>query len=258
MASSKSEESPSKKQAGSDIVLECRHISKSFGHIQALNDVSFELRRGEILGLIGDNGAGKSTLIKIIRGVFKPTSGEIYIEGKKKEFNNPRDSIREGIHCVYQESALVEQLSVAENFFLGQELTKRYLKGLIGIVDYKKMIEESSKRLEEVGFHLQVTEEITNFSGGERQAVAVTRALYSDPKILLLDEPTTALSEKAQMRLFTLFREITQICPLIFVTHDLDDAVRLCARIIILKLGKVACESEIKEGFCKEDILQHM
>ncbi|MQY73925.1 MAG: ATP-binding cassette domain-containing protein [Clostridia bacterium] len=258
MVSSKSGRSLSKKQVGSDIVLECRNISKNFGHIQALRDVSFELRKGEILGLVGDNGAGKSTLIKIIRGVFKPTSGEIYIEGEKKEFNNPRDSIREGIQCVYQESALVEQLSVAENFFIGQEPIKRYTKGWVRFVDFKKMREEANKCLVEVGFHLDVMEEITNFSGGERQAVAVTRALYSKPKILLLDEPTTALSEKAQIRLFTLFREIKEICPLIFVTHDLDDVIQLCDRMIILKLGELAFESEIKEGFSKEKIFQHM
>lgn len=258
MINLKSAGSAANKAGAADVVLECRNIAKNFDHIQALKGISFKLHEGEILGLVGDNGAGKSTLIKIIRGVFKPSSGEIYIDGEKKEFENPRDSIREGIQCVYQESALVEQLSVAENFFLGREPTKRYAKGLIKFVDFNKMREEANQHLLDVGFDLKVTEEITNFSGGERQAVAVARALYSKPKILLLDEPTTALSEKVQIRLFTLFKEIREICPMIFVTHDLDDAIQLCDWLIILKLGELAFETEIKEGFSKEEILKYM
>jgi len=147
---------------------------------------------------------------------------------------------------------------VAENFFIGQEPVKPYVKGLFKFVDYKKMREEANKYLARMGFHLDVVEEIRNFSGGERQAVAVTRALYFTPRILLLDEPTTALSEKAQSRLFTLFQKTKEICPMIFVTHDLDDVIQLCDRLVILKLGELAFESEIKEGFSREGILQHM
>lgn len=245
-------------KVGANVVLECRNITKNFGHIQALKGISFKLHEEEILGLVGDNGAGKSTIIKIIRGVFKPSSGEIYIEGEKKEFENPGSAIREGIQCVYQESAMVEQLSVAENFFLGREPIKRYAKGLIKFVDFKKMRAEANQHLMDVGFNLEIEEEINNFSGGQRQAVAVARALYSKPKILLLDEPTTALSEKAQMRLFTLFRRIREICPMIFVTHDLDDAIKLCDRIMIIKLGGPAFETDVKESCKKEEILKYM
>ncbi|OGD14582.1 hypothetical protein A2V47_00070 [Candidatus Atribacteria bacterium RBG_19FT_COMBO_35_14] len=241
-----------------DVILECRNIAKNFDHIQALKCINFKLHKGEILGLVGDNGAGKSTLIKIMRGVFKPSSGEIYIDGEKRVFENPKDAIREGIQCVYQESVLVEQLSLAENFFLGREPTKRYVKGLIQFVDFKKMREESNQHLLDLGFDLDVIEEITNFSGGERQAVVVSRALYSKPKILLLDEPTNALSEKVKIRLFTLFKKIREICPMIFVTHDLDDAIQLCDRLIILKLGELAFETKTKEGFSKEEILKYM
>ncbi len=247
-----------KKRASSDIALEIRKISKSFGHIQALNDVNFKLRRREILGLIGDNGAGKSTLIKIIRGAIQPTTGEIYIEGKRKKLNSPRDAIREGIQCVYQESALVEQLSVVENFFIGQEIVKKYASGLVNFVDFKKMREETDRYLSKMGFHLKVTDEISNFSGGERQAVSVMRALYFNPKILLLDEPTTALSEKAKRNLFALLRKSKRICPMIFVTHALDDAIQICDRIVILKLGKITLEFETKKGLEKEEILRRM
>jgi ABC-type sugar transport system ATPase subunit len=242
----------------SDVILDCRNISKSFDQIEALRDVSFKLMRGEILGLEGDNGAGKSTLIKILRGVIQPTSGEIYIDGKKKKFNSTRDAIREGIQCVYQEAALVEQLSVAENFFIGQEPVKRYANGLINFVDFEKMEKDSDEYLARMGFHLKVTDEIRHFSGGERQAVAVMRALYFKPKILFLDEPTTALSEKAKRALFDLLRASKRVCPMIFVTHDLKDAIELCDRIIMLKLGKIVFEFKTKDGLSVEQILQYM
>lgn len=258
MTSLKFGRAPSKTYASSDTVLECRDLSKNFGHVRALRGVSFWLRRGEILGIVGDNGAGKTTLIKIIRGAIEPTSGEIYIEGKRKKFKSPRVAAREGIQCVYQESALVEQLSVADNFFMGQELVKRHAKGLINLVEWEKMKRETNKHLSRMGFHLDVTEEIRNFSGGERQAVAVTRALYFKPKILLLDEPATALSEKAKRKLFTLFRKIKKICPMIFVTHDLEDSIQLCDRIILLKLGEKTFEFETKKGLTREEIVRYM
>jgi ABC-type sugar transport system ATPase subunit len=242
----------------SDVILECRNLSKSFDQIEALKDVSFKLMRGEVLGLVGDNGAGKSTLIKILRGVIRPTSGEIYIEGKKKMFNSPRDAIREGIQCVYQEAALVEQLSVAENFFIGQEPVRQYARGLINFVDFGKMEKDSDEYLARMGFHLNVTDEIRHFSGGERQAVAVMRALYFTPKILFLDEPTTALSEKAKRALFDLLRTSKKVCPMIFVTHDLNDAIELCDRIIMLKLGEIAFEFKAREGLKVEEILRYM
>ncbi|GAI51686.1 unnamed protein product, partial [marine sediment metagenome] len=133
----------------------------------------------------------------------------------------PREAVQEGIQCVYQESAIVEQLSIAENFFIGQEPVKRYANGLINFVDFGKMREESKRYLTKLGFNLNVTEEIRNFSGGERQAVTVMRALYFNPRILLLDEPATALSEKAKRKIFTLFREARKICPMISLSINL-------------------------------------
>ena len=192
------------------IALECRNIVKYYGHVQALNNVNLQLYKGEMLGLVGDNGAGKSTLVKILRGVIKPTSGKVLIEGEVKKFKNPRYAVQQGILCVYQESAIVEQLSVADNFFLGQEPIKNNAKALIKRVDNKKMRLESSQYLSKMGFDLDVRDEIKNFSGGQRQAVSILRALYFNPKILLLDEPTTALSEKAKVRLFEFLQETKQ------------------------------------------------
>ena len=208
-------------------ILECLNISKNFGRIQALNNVSFYLKKKEILGIMGDNGAGKSTLIKIIRGAIKPTSGKILLEGKEVIFESPREATNAGIGAVYQESALVEHLTMAENFFLGQEPTRSVFGGLFKFVDYKKMWKESSESLKELGFDLDVRELISNFSGGQRQAVAITRAMHFKPKLILLDEPTSALSEKAIDILFEILKKSKELYPMIFVGHDLDDALRL-------------------------------
>ena len=227
-------------------------ITHYYGNVQALDKVNLKLRKGEMLGLVGDNGAGKSTLVKILRGVIKPTSGNIFIEGEKKVLSSPRDAVRYGIQCVYQEQALVEQLSIAENFFLGQEPIKGGGKSVIKLVDYKKMVRESNRFLTKMGFELHVGDEIRRFSGGERQAVSILRALYFDPKILLLDEPTTALSEKAKIKLFELLQETVKVCPMILITHDIYDAVRICNRIIVLKHGNVVYEYKMEEHLTEE------
>lgn len=241
--------------------LECKNLVKNYGHIQALKGVNLTLRKGEMLGLAGDNGAGKSTLIKILRGVIQPSEGVILIDGQRKEFSSPRDAIQQGIQCVYQESAMVEQLSVAENFFLGQEPVKKNAKALFKRVDNKTMRRVSSQYLSKMGFDLDVRDEINNFSGGQKQAVSILRALYFDPKILLLDEPTTALSEKAKKVLFRLLQETKNYCPMILITHDIFDAVRLCDRIVVLKLGKIVYESEMHRDISEEnafkEIIEH-
>ncbi len=241
------------------VVLECRNITKDFSRIRALDDVSFELRRGEILGLVGDNGAGKSTLVKIVRGALAPTSGTIYVDGRKQRFRSPRDAIRKGIQCVYQETAIVEQLSVQENFFLGQELIRPGIGGALRFVNSPMMRKESEAYLERMGFDLDVREEIGNFSGGQRQAVAVMRALYFNPKLLLLDEPLTALSEKAKQRLGQLLVEARATCPMILVTHDFEGAVEICDRLIVLKQGKVSGELETRETpLSKAEMLHYL
>ena len=221
--------------------LECREITKYYGRSLALHRVNLQLRPGELLGLVGDNGAGKSTLVKILRGVIRPTSGEIYVNGERKVFGSPREAQQAGIQSVYQEDVVVDQLSVAENFFLGQEPVAARV-GPLRLVDYRKMAEEARRYLARMGFELNVYEEISGFSGGEKQAVEILRALYFDPKILLLDEPTTALSERAKQKLFELLQETKKLCPMILITHELFDAVRLCDRILVIRHGEIVHE----------------
>jgi simple sugar transport system ATP-binding protein len=240
------------------VALECRNITHYYDSVRALNGLNLQLREGEMLGIAGDNGAGKSTLVKILRGVIRPTGGEIRIKGEHKAFESPRDALQEGIQCVYQEQALIGQLSVAENFFLGQERIRNGEHALIKIVDRLRMIEESSTYLEKMGFKLRAEEEIQNFSGGQRQAVSILRALYFNPTILLLDEPTTALSEKAKKRLFVLLSEIKKRCPMILITHDIFDAVRLCDRILVMKQGEIVYELNMKVGMREEEAFREI
>jgi ABC-type sugar transport system ATPase subunit len=240
------------------VALECRGITHFYESARALNGVSLQLREGEMLGLVGDNGAGKSTLVKILRGVITPTGGEIVIKGERKVFNSPRDALRQGIQCVYQEQALVDQLSVAENFFLGQEPIRNGERALIKIVDRYRMMEESSSYLEKMGFRLRVDEEVQNFSGGQKQAVSILRALYFNPAILLLDEPTTALSEKAKKRLFVLLENLKKHCPMILITHDIFDAVRMCDRILVMKHGEIVHQLGMKKGMREEEAFREI
>jgi ABC-type sugar transport system ATPase subunit len=239
-------------------LLECSNISKYYGKVAALEDVSLQLYDGEILGLVGDNGAGKSTLIKIIRGVVRPDSGSISVGGVQQQFRSPIDAIHAGIQCVYQEATVVEQLSLAENFFLGQEPEKQYLAGLIRLVDFDLMRQHAATALSELGFELDVSLKVSEFSGGERQATAVARALYFSPRILLLDEPTSALSEKAKTVLYQLLLSLKGRVGMILVSHDLDAALSVSDRIVILKHGRVVRSLATSEGLDRRDVLAHM
>jgi len=240
-----------------DVVLECRNIVKHYGNVEALNGVSFELRKNEILGLVGDNGAGKSTLLKIIRGAVQPTSGEIFINGKKVEFSSPMDAAEEGIQCVYQDLALVDQMTIVDNFFLGRELREKKL-GFIPVLRKKKMENETEQALKQMEFSMDVNKKVSDLSGGQRQAIAVARAVFADPKIVLLDEPTSALSEIAKHEVFKLLKGLKEEHSLIFVTHDLNNTLQLCDRIIILKHGVIEYEGEVTKDLSLEELLSMM
>ncbi|HSV32002.1 MAG TPA: ATP-binding cassette domain-containing protein [Atribacteraceae bacterium] len=258
MATHRVDEPAAEETSQGAVMLECSHVAKSYGRVRALNDISFQLRKKEILGIAGDNGAGKSTLIKIIRGAVKPSSGKIYLEGREVIFESPREATEAGVACVYQESTSVEQLTMAENFFLGQEPVRPVWGGLFRFVDYRKMWEESRVSLKELGFDLDVRELISNFSGGQRQAVAITRAMHFKPKLILLDEPTSALSEKAIDVFFEILRRSKHNYPMIFVTHDLDDTLRLCDRIIVIKHGEVTFETKVGQGIDRDELITYM
>lgn len=224
-------------------LVRMQHISKSYGRVQALRDVSLMVRPAEVVGLLGDNGAGKSTLIKILSGVVPATSGEIYIRGRKVEMRATTDAIAHGIETIYQDSALVTDLSIARNLFLGREP----LKGpcLFNRLDKAAMHRVARDLLERVGITKDIppSTPVSALSGGERQAVAIARALYFESDLIILDEPTNNLGvaeTRAVLRFVRSARDSGHSC--IFIAHNIHHVFQVVDRIIVLRHGTVAAD----------------
>lgn len=227
----------SKKNSGTYPILEMRGICKYFGGVHALENVDFELYPQEILALVGDNGAGKSTLIKIISGVYTADRGEIYLEGKRIEIQSPSDARALGIETVYQELALVETRDVAANFFLGREPTK----GRLGIfIDKKKVEEVTVRTLKKLSITLpSLRTAVRYLSGGQRQALAVGRAIAWGRKIIIMDEPTAALGVEESRKVLGLVRQLKEHgASVIVISHNLRHVFSVAERIIVLRGGK--------------------
>jgi simple sugar transport system ATP-binding protein len=231
------------------------NIDKFFGRVQALNDVTFTVNENEIVGLLGDNGAGKSTLIKILSGALKPDSGGIFFKGQPINFNNTTDAIDVGIETIYQDSALVTQLSIARNLFLGREpLKKPYF---LNRMDQDKMNAEASRLLKQVGISKNIppTTPIAALSGGERQAVAIARALYFDSDLIILDEPTNNLGvEETQgvLRFVRNARDTGHSCVLI--AHNIHHVFQVVDRIVVLRQGEVVADDIDPKQSSVEDV----
>lgn len=218
-------------------LLEMRGMSKSFGSIQAVADVTLELQRGEILGLVGDNAAGKSTLMKLLTAVHKPDAGETYIEGQRVHIRSPHAARRHGIEMIYQDFSLAPNMTIADNIFLGREL-KRSLAGL-PLLDRKSMRRIAQATLAETHIRIDSVETIvTDLSGGQQQAVAIARALAFDAKVIIMDEPTASLSVKAIPPLLDLMKRLRdQGRSMIFITHRIQDIFDTCDRVMVLRRG---------------------
>src|SRR4051794_39343341 len=220
------------------------HINKFFGRVQALNDVTLCVRRNEIVGLLGDNGAGKSTLIKILSGALRADSGDIYMHGRKVDIRNTTDAIAQGIETIYQDSALVTQLSIARNLFLGREPVKG--ARIFGRLDQNAMNEVARKLLRQVGIAKEIppTTPISALSGGERQAVAIARALHFESDLIILDEPTNNLGvEETQgvLRFVRNARDSGHSC--ILIAHNIYHVFQVVDRIIVLRRGKKVADN---------------
>lgn len=222
--------------------LELRNISKYFGEVRSLHNVDLKLGRNEVVGLLGDNGAGKSTLIKIITGYHQPTSGEIYFNGERVENLTVPRARELGVETVYQERALAELQTLWRNIFLGRELTNRF-----GLLRVKEMKRETNRlMLESMGFTSSAVDpdaKISTFSGGEKQGVAIVRALYFEADIIVLDEPTMGLSLKETEKLLRFVRDIKQAGKsAIFIDHNIVHVYNVADRIVVLDRGEVAGE----------------
>jgi len=223
-------------------ILEVRELSKRFGGVHALEKVSLDLYPGEVLALAGDNGAGKSTLIKTISGVHKPDEGTISYDSKQVTFDNPQQARDHGIETIYQDLALADNLDAGANVFLGREVMKRVLG--LALVDRKRMRNEAADTLKVLDIRIDRLDlPLRSMSGGQRQAVAIGRAIHWKAKVLIMDEPTAALGVPEQRKVKALTRSLKQSgVGVIFISHNLVDIFEVCDRIVVLRRGIVAGE----------------
>ncbi|HVM62649.1 MAG TPA: sugar ABC transporter ATP-binding protein [Verrucomicrobiae bacterium] len=233
-------------------MLELRHISKSFPGVRALEDVSLQFRPGEIHGLVGENGAGKSTAIKIIAGILAPDAGDIVLNGAPITLDDARDSLGQGIGIVHQELQVIPDASVAENIMLDKLPTRG-----LGVIDWPATFREARKHVAQVGLDVPLDRLVRGLSAAQKQLIQIARALSADVKVLLLDEPTSSLTEHEARRLFALLRELrARGVALVFVSHKLGEIFELCDRVSVLRDGRVVGCREIPQTTPQE--LVHM
>jgi len=234
--------------ADAPVILEMRHISKSFGAVTALVDASIKLHQGEVLALVGDNGAGKSTLIKILSGFHQPDGGAIILNGEEAHFASPRDARAAGIETVYQDLALIGDLSIFHNMFLGREYHKRILG--LNLLDNAKMRDLAVKYLKTMEISIpSVNSTVDLLSGGQRQCVAVARSIYSSPTILVLDEPLAALGVREGGQVLGLIQSLRRQrrVSIILIVHNYNQVFEVCDRINFLHSGKIVLDASTTE-----------
>jgi simple sugar transport system ATP-binding protein len=226
-----------------DDLVRMEGINKFYGRIHALRDVSLRISQREVVGLLGDNGAGKSTLIKVLSGAVPMSSGEIFVKGRKVEITSTIDAIANGIETIYQDSALVPQLSIARNLFLGREPVKGW--PLLNRLDHAVMNEVARQLLKKVGITKEIPPEtpITALSGGERQAVAIARAMQFDSDLIILDEPTNNLGvaeTQGVLRFVREARDTGHSC--IFIAHNIHHVFQVVDRIVVMRGGRIVAD----------------
>jgi simple sugar transport system ATP-binding protein len=225
-------------------VLELNNISKNFGAIQALTNVSLAIEAGEVLGLMGDNGAGKSTLVKIIAGNYPPSEGSIHVGGDEVRFHRPVEAREKGIEVVYQDLALCNNLTAAANVFLGREVHKGI--GPLRILDYAAMYRRAGELFGELKSETRPRDLVKQMSGGQRQAVAIARTRLSDPKIVLMDEPTAAISVRQVAEVLNLIRRLRdQNIAVVLISHRMPDVFAVADRIVVLRRGRKVADKDI-------------
>jgi simple sugar transport system ATP-binding protein len=224
---------------GAGPILEVKNISKNFGTVRALRNMSFDLEGGKILGLVGDNGAGRSTLLKILSGGLQPSGGKIYLEGKGTRFKSPADAMKKGIAIAYQFSELVDIAKVWENFFMGRELTKRI--GPLAFLDVEKMKHLTAEAMAKYGHTFDVEREVRELSGGQRRILAISRAIEANPQIFLLDEPTHGLSKRVIKEIFDLLRKAKEEkdTSIIITSQWYEQISDFIDDVIVLRRGEV-------------------
>ncbi|TGQ39466.1 MULTISPECIES: ATP-binding cassette domain-containing protein [unclassified Mesorhizobium] len=234
-------------------IISIRNLHKWYSGVHALKGVSLDIYPNEALGLIGDNGAGKSTLINILSGVQKQNEGEVLIEGKKAHIKTPRDAMELGIETIYQYNSMVPTMSIARNMFIGREPLKMAVGG-IGVMDLKRMRRESVKAIADVDLHLRSPDALVGeLSGGQRQGVAIARAMHFKSKVMILDEPTNHLSVKETKKVIGFVRSLKQQNVTgIFISHNMHHVFECCDRVVAMARGEIVLDKRIGETSIEE------
>ena len=229
-------------------LLEARNITKRFGGLVAVNNVSVGLNAGEVIGIVGDNGAGKSTLIKVISGVHRPDEGQLFFMGQDAKIDTPMAALKLGIETIYQDLALAENMNVYSNIFLGREKLKKFL-GVLNVLDHESMHGESRKVLKSLEIEIPSLRNIIRvLSGGQRQAVAISRSIYWDARVLIMDEPTAGLAVAEQSKVLKLVNKLkAQGIGVIIITHQLHDVFAVSDRLIVMRRGENVGERITKQ-----------
>ena len=232
------------------LVMQAKGLAKRYGQVTALDGSDFELRQGEILGVIGDNGAGKSSLIKCLSGATIPDEGSIQLDGKSIHFKSPIDARRAGIETVYQDLAVAAAMSISENLFLGREIRRKGpLGSLLRMLDKKEMLAQSVARMSELKVGIRsMTQPVETLSGGQRQCVAVARAAAFAQHVVIMDEPTAALGVKEGNMVLELIRRVRDNgLSVVLISHNMPHVFEIADRIHVARLGKRACVLDPKK-----------
>lgn len=242
----------------SEYIIELKNIAKSFGNVKAVDGISFGVNPGEVVGLIGDNGAGKSTLIKVLSGVHKPDSGQILVRGSDVTTHwNSAKSRESGIETVYQDRALAVQQSITRNIFMGREIRNSF-----GFIDAKKQYHEANRLMRDMGFTSKVFDPnsaVATLSGGERQGVAIARALYYDADLIILDEPTTALSLVETQKVFGFIENVREKGrSIVFIGHNIYHVFDVADRFVVLDRGRSVLKTTKAEVPSAEYLIEYM
>jgi ABC-type sugar transport system ATPase subunit len=231
-------------------VLEARHMARRFGAVVALADASLSLRRHEVLGLVGDNGAGKSTLLKILSGVLPADSGQILLEGREIQIRRAQDAMDAGIETVYQDLALVDTMSAYQNVYLGrEELAKSWPMRVLNLVDDRAMRKRSREVLQALAVKIpSINVSVKGMSGGQRQCLAIARAILWGRRIVILDEPTAALGVRESGQVLDVIRDLRRHdVSVIVVTHNMQQLVELADRVTVMRLGRSIATRVVKD-----------
>lgn len=239
--------------ASPEPIIQIRDLDKWYSGVHALKGVSLDILPNEALGLVGDNGAGKSTLINILSGMQKPDAGEIRFDDKVVKFNNPRDAMDRGIETIYQYNSMVPTMSIARNVFIGREPVKHSIFG-IGLLDEARMRAESMKAIEDVDLHLRSADALVGeLSGGQRQGVAIARAMHFKSKVMILDEPTNHLSVKETTKVIGFVQSLRdQGITSIFISHNIQHVFACCDRVVAMARGEIVLDKRIGDTSIEE------